>query len=212
MSKVLSKDELQGLRAWAPPAMDPATPMAGDGPGIHGGGMATASEIETLQQQAYEEAYAAGLAEGRAAGQRESEARARQLDQLMVQLAQPFRDLDTEVEEQLVGLVIAMVKQLVRRELKADPGQIMAVVREAMEALPSASRNVRMHLHPDDAALVRESLSLSEQERAWTIVEDPLLSRGGCRVLNDNSRIDASVETRVAQLVAKTFGGERGTD
>jgi flagellar assembly protein FliH len=172
----------------------------------------TAAQIEELQKQAYEEAYAVGLQEGREAGQEEIKARAEQLDQLMSALAAPFAEMDDEVEQDLVTLVIAMVRQLVRREIKTEPGQIIAVVREAMAILPTASRNVRLRLHPEDAILVREALSLSDEERSWKVVEDPVLTRGGCRVITDDSQIDASVETRVAQLIAKLFGGERQGD
>ena len=105
-----------------------------------------------------------------------------------------------------------MAKQLVRREIKTDPGQIVAVVREALSVLPIASQNVRLHLHPEDAVLVRAALSLNEGEYAWRIVEDGLQNRGGCQLMTDSSRIDASVETRLAAIIAKVLGGERGSD
>jgi len=106
----------------------------------------------------------------------------------------------------------AVAKQLVRRELKTDPGQVLAVVREAMAALPLAARNVRLHLHPEDATLVREMLTLGDNERGWQIVEDPVLSRGGCKISSDTSQIDASVERRLHTVIANVLGGQRETD
>jgi len=122
-------------------------------------------------------------------------------------------ELDANVEQELVALAIAMVKQLVRRELRLDPGEIIGVVREALSVLPVATRSVRLHLHPEDATLVREVLSLSDDEdRTWQIVEDPVLSRGGCRVVSETSRVDASVEARLNAVIAQALGGERGDD
>jgi flagellar assembly protein FliH len=77
--------------------------------------------------------------------------------------------------------------------------------------LPVASRNVVLHLHPDDAALVRESLSSTEGERAWTIMEDPLIERGGCRVSSESSQVDAQAETRLRALISAVAGDERHT-
>jgi flagellar assembly protein FliH len=68
---------------------------------------------------------------------------------------------------------------------------------------------VRLHLHPDDAALVRETLSPAEGEHAWVIVEDPLLTRGGCTVSTDNSKIDATAESRLQALIISVAGDER---
>lgn len=212
MSKIIPKEELEGYQAWQPPDMDGGeqAPQAGV---LQSGApnALTASQIEQLQREAYDEAYAAGLAEGRAAGEQQVHQRVEELDRLMQSLAQPFTELDEQVEQELVSLSIALVRQLVRREIKTDPGQIVGVVREAMAALPVASRDVRLHLHPDDAALVREAWSVSDDEPGWKIAEDPVISRGGCRVTTEDSQIDASVDTRIAQLIAQVFGA-RETD
>ena len=50
---------------------------------------------------------------------------------------------------------MALARQIVRRELKTDPTQIIGIIREAIAALPVAARDVRVHLHPEDAAVVR---------------------------------------------------------
>ncbi|MNY64825.1 flagellar assembly protein H [compost metagenome] len=42
-------------------------------------------------------------------------------------------------------------------------------------------------------------------EESWRIVEDEALLPGGCRVETEHSRIDASVETRVKQVMDKLF-------
>ena len=212
MSKLVPKDEAGEFRPWSPPSMDAGVPATASA--APSGLMLTASQIEELQKQAYDEAYQVGLEEGRAAGRDELQNRIRQFEQLMSTLGQPLRDLDDQVEQELVSLVIALVRQMVRRELRADPGQVVAVVREAMAVLPAASQRVSVHLHPEDAALVREtlSLSLSEEERSWTVVEDPIQSRGGCRVITEHSQVDASVESRLAQVIASAFGGERQSD
>jgi flagellar assembly protein FliH len=47
---------------------------------------------------------------------------------------------------------------------------------------------------------------------AWTINEDPLITRGGCKIDTDVSHIDATVENRLAAVIATVFGGERNRD
>ncbi len=173
----------------------------------------TAEEIEAIQRQAWEEGYERGRREGLAAAERESAERIRALDNLLSQMARPLDELDDRVEEELVTLAMAVARQLIRREIKADPGQIVGVIREGVALLPVAEGDIQLELHPDDAALVRELLHLDEREApAWRIVEDPTLTRGGCRILNATSRIDATLENRIQQVVAAVLGGERQED
>jgi flagellar assembly protein FliH len=169
----------------------------------------TAGRLQELQKAAYDEAWQAGHAEGIAVGEALVRARAARFDDLLHALSKPFDRLDDSVEKQLVELAIAIVKQLFRREIKINPTHVIGVVREAIQLLPIASRNVQVHLHPEDATLVRGSLSPAEGEPAWTIVEDPLIAQGGCRITTENSQIDATAEARLQAVINATLGDER---
>jgi flagellar assembly protein FliH len=180
----------------------------------------TVSELEEVERRAYEEAFAkgreAGLAAGRAAGKAEydqavakANAQAAQLEKVLNSLARPLEDIDEQVETELVNLALTVARQLVRRELRIDPSQVIAIVREAVGLLPASARDVRVHLHPEDAAVVRERLAAPAGERAWTIVEDPVTTRGGCRVTTDTALIDARLETRMQAVINEVLGDER---
>jgi flagellar assembly protein FliH len=169
------------------------------------------------------EAWNKGFAEGREAGivaanqqqQRhvaEAAAQAERVAAMAEHLSQPLAELDGQVQKQLVSLAIAIARQLVRRELKTHPDEIVAVVREALALLPVNATEVRLHVHPEDAALLRERLSDGGTSRAWTLVEDPIMSRGGCRVTSTNSTIDAQVEKRLGAAIAAMLGDERAAD
>lgn len=184
---------------WAVPAID----------STDSGGLPTAGRLQDLQKEAYDEAWAKGHAEGVAAGENATIDRVERLDSLLQALSRPFDELDEMVEKQLVELAMAVVRQMFRREIRIEPTHIIGVVREAIQLLPIASRNVQLNLHPEDAALVRDSLSPAEGEPAWTIIEDPLTTRGGCKVTTDNSQIDATTETRLQALISSVAGDER---
>jgi flagellar assembly protein FliH len=172
----------------------------------------TANQIERIQKQAYEEGFARGQADGLKDARTQLEARLAHLSSILNSIAAPLKELDEQAEQELVMLALQAARLIVRRELKTDPAQVIAAVREAMAALPAAARNVRLHLHPEDALVVREHLKLNEEEHPWKVVEDPVLARGGCKVLTDTSQIDASVESRLTAILATVLGGERSDD
>ena len=176
----------------------------------------TVSELEDVERRAYEEAFAKGREAGVAAAKAEhaqilaqAQAQVKRLEQVVDSLARPLQDVDAQVESELVNLALTVARQLVRRELRIDPSQVIAIIRETVALLPIAARDVRVHLHPEDAAIVRDRLAATTAERAWSIVEDPVLTRGGCRVTTDSALIDARLETRVNTVIATILGDER---
>ena len=189
----------KGPARWDVPTID----------GTSGKGYLTAGDLQELQKEAYNEAWNKGHADGYQEGEEAARERVVRLEELLRAMSAPFEQLDETVEQQLVDLALAVTRQLFRREIRLEPTHVIGVVREALQLLPVASRNVQLHLHPDDAALVRETLSPTENEPAWKIVEDPLISRGGCRVTTDNSQIDATAESRLNAVINKIAGDER---
>lgn len=177
--------------------------------GSDGKSYMTAGRLEELQREAYDEAFKRGHAEGLEAGEAEAKKRTERLDELLKALAEPFDRMDDEVAKQLVELSMTVVRQLFRREIRLNPTHVIGVVREAIQCLPMASRNVQVHLHPDDASMIRETLTPAEGEPAWVVVEDPLMTRGGCRISTENSNIDASAEKRLNALINSIAGDER---
>ncbi|HEB86239.1 MAG TPA: flagellar assembly protein FliH [Gammaproteobacteria bacterium] len=183
-----------------------------------GSRLPTAAEIESIQKQAYTEGhdrgYRDGYEKGVAKGEIDVRQKAETFQELIQTLDTPLDELDEQVIEQTAQLAMAVARQIIRRELHADPGQVVAVVRDALKALPVMARKIRVFLHPDDAVLVREVLSLHDDDdsQTWRMIEDPLLDRGGCKINSENSTIDASVEMRLQRVITGIMGGERARD
>lgn len=202
-------------------------------------GLLTARQLEELQKQAYDEgfklgkdegyqaAFPQGLEEGRQQGiqkgQEEVALIIKRFSQIIQFLAKPLSQVNNEVEEELINLSIATAKQIIRREINTDPGQIVAVIKEALSALPSNSKKIRVFLHPADAQIARENLNISiekklensisnmdeQHEEFWSIIDEPTIARGGCQIKSEFSQIDASIETRIAEISARILGSER---
>jgi len=218
--------ELESLRLWSMPDVSGADVRKSETVELEDEltPILTVDEIEAMQKQAYDEAFAQGKMHGFQQGFDEGskkgyednlhllQSQAATLVSLLESLSEPFKRLDEEVEKELVKLAIGIATQMVRREIKLDPGQIVGVVRETINVLPLASQKISLKLHPEDAELVRSALALDEMSPSWGIVEDPLITRGGCEVDTEISHVDATVEHRLAAVIATILGGERESD
>ena len=209
MSKVLSGDAMSGFKRWQVPDV-----VVGESRDGHSGSnkYLTAVQLERIQKQAYDEAYARGLKEGVAAGQTHIREQAQVFVGLANALHNPIKQTDEIIENEIVMMCMSIAKQIIRREISLDSGHIISVIREALAALPVASQKVRIFLHPDDVVLVRKGLAELNDDISWSVVDDLTLTRGGCKVTTENSQIDATLETRIAMIASKILIDERSND
>ncbi|MGF6098335.1 flagellar assembly protein FliH [Pseudomonas sp. 18175] len=169
----------------------------------------TLEEVESIRQEAYNEGFSAGEKDGFRSStlkvRQEAEAalgaKLGSLERLMRSLFNPIAEQDSQLEKAMVGLVQHITRQVIQRELVLDSSHIESVMREALKLLPLGVGNVRLYINPQDFEQVK---ALRERhEETWRIVEDAALQPGGCRVETEHSRIDATVETRISQIMAK---------
>ncbi|WP_448111439.1 flagellar assembly protein FliH [Pseudomonas lini] len=208
-----------GFDVWALPSFDPFVPEPEPEPEPEPPEMEevpleevqplTLEELESIRQEAYNEGFAVGEKEGfhsttlkvRQEAEVALTAKIAGLELLMANLFEPIAEQDTQIEKSLVDLVQHITRQVIQRELAIDSTQIEHVMREALKLLPLGVGNVRLYVNPQDFEQVK---ALRERhEESWRIVEDESLLPGGCRVETEHSRIDATIETRITQVMAK---------
>ncbi len=169
----------------------------------------TLEELEAIRQEAYNEGFAAGEKDGfrsttlkvRQEAEETLSVKLASLERLMGGLFDPIAEQDSQIEKAMVELVQHIARQVIQRELVLDSSHIESVMREALKLLPLGVGNVRLYINPQDFEQVK---ALRERhEETWRIVEDASLQPGGCRVETEHSRIDATVETRISQIMAK---------
>ncbi|WLH11297.1 flagellar assembly protein FliH [Pseudomonas hefeiensis] len=220
-SDLIRARDVGGFDVWSLPSFDPHVPEPEPEPEEELPEMEevpleevqplTLEEVESIRQEAYNEGFAIGEKEGfhsttlkvRQEADVALTAKLRALESLMLNLFEPIAEQDTQIEKSLVGLVQHITRQVIQRELAVDSSQIEHVMREALKLLPLGVGNVRLYINPQDFELVK---ALRERhEETWRIVEDEALLPGGCRVETEHSRIDATIETRISQIMAKLF-------
>jgi len=219
-SDLIRARDVRGLDVWSLPSFDPHQPEPEPEPEVELPAQMeevpldevqplTLEELESIRQEAYNEGFATGEKEGfhsttlkvRQEADVALSAKLQSLELLMSNLFEPIAEQDAQIEKSLVGLVKHVARQVIQRELAMDSTQIEHVMREALKLLPLGVGNVRLYINPQDFEQVK---SLRERhEETWRIVEDEAMLPGGCRVETEHSRIDATIETRIAKIMDK---------
>jgi flagellar assembly protein FliH len=209
-NKLSTSAEDAAIARWDLPAVEgPLVQRRGTGVNV--------MHLEAVERDAWESGVAAGHIEGVKRGEAELAGRINELnvkiaalEAIIGTLAKPLDQLDSAIEHELTRLALIIAKHLVRRELRLDPSQVIGIIRHTVGLLPVGNRDLKVHLHPDDAAIVREKLAQPSGEPEWVLKEDPLLARGGCRLTTATSSVDARLESRVAEAVSSLLSDDTG--
>lgn len=152
--------------------------------------------------QGHAEGYAQGRTEGLAAGLAAASAHAEQLRALAASLPAALRRADSELADAVLTLALDVARQVVHRTLRAEPEWVLPLVQDLLHAEPALQGEPRLLLHPEDVALVKNSLGNELQSAGWQVRPDETMSRGSCRVQSATGERDASLETRWKSVTA----------
>jgi len=195
LSKIIRSANIVDLKPWQAPSLSL--------PG------AVAAGIDPRQLPGYEDGFDQGYQAGQDAARQQMQSSVDSLAMLLQTVQQPLADIDSQVEDELVQLAMAVAGQVIRRELRTDPDQVAAVVKEARRSLAEITGSLRIGLHPDDAPLVRSMFSKDKELDGIVIEEDISLSPGGCTLSTSTSFVDARLETRIAKIAVQLLGDHR---
>ncbi|MEW6590550.1 MAG: flagellar assembly protein FliH [Pseudomonadota bacterium] len=204
MSSVLSSVDPQACKPWDFASFDgdPKAAKAGKTAVPAGVKLPTIEEITAIQEQARQEGYQAGKAEGYAHGQQKATQEAQRLHALTAAFAAEVNQADALIAQQVLDLSLDLARAILKTALAVQPDLVLPIVREAVRYLPSLQQPALLYLHPDDAALIAEKMGVELDKTGWQIAHDPQLERGGCRVETASNQIDATLPTRWQRLTA----------
>jgi flagellar assembly protein FliH len=193
-SRFIPKEKTNGCQPWQLRAFAQG-PAALNAAGCN-------DELEQARARGYADGFDEGRRAGSDAGMDLVREQARQLGQLMAAAHRSLGALGTDLAQELAEFAFAIARQVVQRELASDRAAVVAIVHQALGALPAGTQHGRLCLNPADAQLVRDALGEDLIGKAWRIVEDASLAPGGCRVVAPCGDVDAALETRWARLEA----------
>lgn len=152
-----------------------------------------------------------GLAEGRREGLRTGRDEARQevlaqfdslaapIDGLIASLRQMQADYQGALRREVVDLVAKVARQVIRSELALQPVQLLALVDETLATMPPAREGVEVFLNPEERQRILELAP--DRASRWTLIADPRLEPGECRVRADGREADAGCRQRLAACI-----------
>lgn len=200
-SCVIRKEDQSTCQAWEMTSfeLDPHSVTDADCAGVS---LPTIAQISAIEEQARQEGYRAGLAEGLVAGREQAAIEVARLRALADAFSTEVGRADETISQQVLDLSLDLARALLKSALAIRPELVIPVVREAVRYLPSLQQPAMLYLNPDDAKLVKERIGDELAKLGWHLTDDPRLEPGSCRVETASNQIDASLSTRWQRLAA----------
>ncbi len=152
--------------------------------------------LETGHAEGFEAGHAEGLEAGQKKGYEEAINSAKPLGVLFDSFSTSVEQVRQEIAKDVVGLALEISRQMLRNALKVKPSLVVPIVKGAMESMPPGAQHPHIHLHPEDATLVKDLLKEDLSHGGWKIIEDHRVERGGCKIETSTAELDATISNR----------------
>ncbi len=154
-----------------------------------------AGDHARIESEAFDRGFREGEAAGAARAQQQFQAAVRAFAEAAAGLAGYKPSLRAEAEREMVALALAVARKIVRRELSIDPDVVLALVKACLQEIRNAEV-YRLRLHPQDVQAVAAHL----QQHHIEVIPDAAVGRGGAVFETSQGRLDARVDTQLAEI------------
>lgn len=183
----------------------------------------TVAELEAIRESARLDGLSAGLEEGRSKGVEEGkqegllsgrdagykegykqgEAEVQRLQNLfsgmLAELERPLENASSEIEQQLLQLVVGLSEAVVGAELLTRKELLLESIQHALQQLPDPMIDVSITINPADKAHLEQLDLLPGVE--IELLEDASLQAGGYRINTSNTLVQHDVEARFSDVI-----------
>jgi flagellar assembly protein FliH len=180
------------------------------------------SAVRAEADQIRADAWAAGEAEGRAAGLAAAQEQARPAlgaFAAVLSAAEPTRDqLLADLEKDAVEIALRLAEQIIAGVIQVEPERVVDVARHALRHL-AERRQVTLVVNPGDLDLVAGCVDTLRSELGGiehlAVQSDRRIGRGGAIARTEAGEIDSSLEAQLARarevaVAALSAGSDRG--
>ena len=160
------------------------------------------AELEQQMERRIKDARQAGHQEGQNAARAQASA---ELQPVLEKLARSIQDIAglrprllREAQGELVELALAIARRILHRELSVDPSALENLVAGALEKL-AEQEICRIRVHPELEPGVRQALHQAGRDPV-ALRADVTLERGAVLIETSRGKLDASLETQLAEI------------
>lgn len=152
--------------------------------------------------QGSEDGFLKGHSEGLDSGQKVVLEQAERFRFLADSLANPLREVDRDVTDELTYMVSRLVKVITKKEIAGNSEFLKETVEKAVSILPNAKKGATILLNPDDLVVIETVIGKEYMlSQHWDLKADETLEMGDIKVVNEECEINWKLDDRIDSLL-----------
>jgi flagellar assembly protein FliH len=162
---------------------------------------------EEAKSQGFEEGKSSGFETGRVEaleeGKKEFESKLDLMNELLNSMNDSWRSVVDKYEDIIVELSLNIAKKVLYSNLTLDADFVKLSIKEALKEIPDPV-DVTIGVNPDDYNIIEmikeDFFQRFEDLKNITIISDPTIGRGGCRIDSESGGITQTIENRLRYI------------
>ncbi|MBC7105639.1 MAG: hypothetical protein H5T97_06855 [Firmicutes bacterium] len=175
---------------------------------------AARAEAEALKERARQEGFAQGHREGLVAARRETEELRLQARRMLAEAEAVRRENLERLTDEVIDLALDIAARVVARQIAVDRETVVSLAQEVLRLVRDRER-IHLFAHPSEVPVLREHrralLALLPERAVVSVIPDPELGPGECRVETERGVVDAGLAARF-EAVARALRGAEEAD
>ncbi|MBL4700431.1 MAG: hypothetical protein JKX85_04160 [Phycisphaeraceae bacterium] len=164
-----------------------------------------------------------GLIQGKKSGHDQAVKQARELFEPLVESWKQaaiawdeyHNQLDMDARDSVIELALRLTEKIIHRQLQVDPYVVVDQVSSALKSITGATR-LSIHICPQDRAVMDQVMPQLLETfchfKQMRVVEDENIGLGGCVLVHEFGKLNASLETQLRRAVELLLPGDLEAD
>ncbi len=164
------------------------------------------ARVKEIEDKAYEKGYSEGSEKGYGEGKAEVERLIKQLQSIISKSIDKRNEIIDESETQLINLVLNISRKIIKVISENQKNVVINNVIQALRKLKTQGE-VIIRVNMNDVKLttehIKDFISMIENVRSITVLEDSSVDPGGCIIETDFGEIDARIFSQLHEIEEK---------
>jgi len=156
-----------------------------------------------IEQEAYEKGFSQGEKDGLALGEKKALKVIEHIEELARSMASLRRELVKQYEKDIIELIFAIAKRIIRQDVPTNEETVKGVLFEAA-GLAAEKSELTIRINPEDFNFVEQLrpafFAKFSELKSMTVTPDPSITRGGCLLETPYGEVDARIETQLERI------------
>jgi flagellar biosynthesis/type III secretory pathway protein FliH len=158
------------------------------------------NKMEQIQKEAYEKGFSHGKKEGYEAGILEARQIVENLTRIMVSIEDLWQRMVVKYENDIIELVKRISEKVIYGNAQIDNEIVKRAILKSFELIPEpteATINVSVEDYDFIESAKEDLFEKIKSLKKVSIVSDPSLARGGCRIETKTGEVDSDIQSRL---------------